>query len=119
MQGAADPLVLLLAATLLLFVLVPRGDVSGLWSETLCCGAYGNMPGVSVQEGDGVRAIEALALADAVCLDKAGTLTENSPRLTAVVAGVSRGGSSQPSALSFLPPAALIAPNHIITSRIA
>lgn len=94
MQGAADPLVLLLAATLLLFILGPRGDLSGLWSEALSRGAYGGMPGgVSVQEGDGVRAIEALALADALAVDKAGTLTENSPRLLVVVAGVSRAES--------------------------
>ena len=92
MKGA-DALVVLLGATTLLFLFSPRGDLSGLWCESLCRGAYGMDGGPSVQgdgdgEGNGVRALETLALVDAVVLDKAGTVTDNRPRLTAVFAGV-------------------------------
>lgn len=58
----SDPLVMLLGASTLLFVLAPRGDLSGLWPEALCRAAARMMGGPSFQEGDGVKAMESLAL---------------------------------------------------------
>lgn len=58
----SDPLVVLLGATSLLFLLSPRGDLSGLWAEALCRGASRMQGGLSVNEEEGMRALEGLAL---------------------------------------------------------
>lgn len=84
-----EPLLGLMGALSLLYAVAPRGDLREMWRQALSVGAWAWGKGrgrgaMGLREGEGVQAVERLALMGAVVLDKAGTLTRDAPLLRAL-----------------------------------
>jgi len=98
----------MMGAVTLLYTLAPRGDLREMWAQTLAIGAWdygrrreggreggrgGGRARVGLREGDGVGAMEKLALMEAVVLNRAGTLTEAVPTFHSLSVMLGQGGS--------------------------